>query len=289
MQSHYAVVENDPPKKHGRPSNIAYEDIRIRPRSALTIALMNDTVEHFLEIDQEGVERSSRALVTQNQEDNIILAEAPEPANHQNISQPRETESDTINRVIEDIGPIASEVISNPVLENEQTLSSAEQQVLADIKEVIGKKQVSGCEMEFAPPWTVNQAVEREVCENWTEAYEPIHRNQMPRDANIISSHFVYKVKTDEKGLKKFKARLVIHGNRDDDKDIVRKDAVAANLFITRLLLSVGTILHLKFEVADIKGEFMQSGPITLDIYVKPPKSLQQHRQIYWKLKKLPY
>lgn len=81
----------------------------------------------------------------------------------------------------------------------------------------------------------------------------------MPRDSNIISSHFVYKVNTDEKGVNKFKTRLVIHGNLDGDKDLIRMDSFAANIFITRLILSINTILHFQIGVADIKGAFMQA------------------------------
>lgn len=48
-------------------------------------------------------------------------------------------------------------------------------------------------------------------------------------------------------------------------------------------------MLHLKFGMADMKGALIQSGPITRDIFVKPPKFLEQNRSILWKLKELPY
>lgn len=286
MHDNFVTIENDPRKQNARPSKIAYEDIRFRPQSELTNKLMNDTVEHFLELTHEGAGgMSSHALVTHNlnsdQQMIDTITEADEPTEEQ--------DQDPLQTATRDIGPIAARVIANPEMQEERTLSTAEQQVLNYIESLIGKRQVSGGEMEFAPPWILDRAVKQEVDDNWVDAYEPVHRAQLPRNANIISSHFVYKIKTDESGTKKLKARLVIHGNRDDDKDIIRKDAVAANLFITRLLLSIGTLLRFSFGVADIKGAFMQSGPITRVLFVKPPKLLQSNRNIYWKLKKLPY
>lgn len=112
-----------------------------------------------------------------------------------------------------------------------------------------------------------------------------MHKTHTPRsdalNCNIISSHFVFKAKTDEDGAKILKDRMVKHGNIYDDKDLINKDEVAANLFVPRILLSIGTIMGFKFGVADIKGAFMQSGSISLEIFVKPPKFMEENRNIY--------
>lgn len=50
----------------------------------------------------------------------------------------------------------------------------------------------------------------------------------MPDDANLLSTHFLFKLKKDEKGNIILKARMVVHGNRDEDKYVVSKDAVSA-------------------------------------------------------------
>lgn len=285
VHDHFIIIENDPRKPNARPSKIAYEDVRIRPQSDITSILMSDTVEHFLELTHEGVgEGSSHALVAHNFRPDEQMTDE----DHR-CETSADEQRDVLQRATRDIGSLASRVLEDPALQEERVLTTAEQNVLVNIESVIGKRQVSGSEMQFAPPWILDRAVKREIAENWTEAYEPVHRGQLQKGANIISSHFVYRVKTDELGVKMLKARLVIHGNRDADKDLIRKDAVAANLFITRFLLSVGTLMHFKFGVADIKGAFMQSGPITRELYVKPPKLLQVNRNIYWKLKKLPY
>lgn len=67
------------------------------------------------------------------------------------------------------------------------------------------------------------------------------------------------------------KARIVPHGNHGDEKDTARKDSSNASLFVVRLLLSLVTFLGYRIGTADIKGGFLQSGPITRQIFVRPP------------------
>lgn len=68
--------------------------------------------------------------------------------------------------------------------------------------------------------------------EIWKDAYVDILETELPRDANIISSHVV---KTDDAGGLKLKGRIVVIGIRDADKDLVRSDCAAADTIIVRL------------------------------------------------------
>lgn len=111
----------------------------------------------------------------------------------------------------------------------------------------------------------------------------------MSRAENVISAHFVYKVKSDEKGKKRLKARLCPHGNRDKMKDTIRKDSATAQFDVIRLICSIASILRMRLGCIDVKGAYLQSGPITRDIYVKPPRECNVPRGILWKLTKLPY
>lgn len=89
------------------------------------------------------------------------------------------------------------------------------------------------------------------------------------------------------------KSRIVPHGNRDDEKDSIRKDSATAQLNIIRLVLSLVTFLGFRIGTADIKGAYLQSGPIQRTIYVRPPREwYRRHatdRKVLWKLTKLPY
>ena len=121
----------------------------------------------------------------------------------------------------------------------------------------------------------------------------PVEEKDVAHDANIITSHVVYKIKTGEDGKRTLKSRVVPHGNRDDDKDFIRKDSATAQLNIVRLLLSLVTFLGFRLATSDIKGAYLQSGPIRRAIYVRLPREWYRrhavNRKVLWKLTKLPY
>lgn len=96
-------------------------------------------------------------------------------------------------------------------------------------------------------------------------------------------------MKTEENGKRFTKAQIVPHGNHDDEKDDVRKDSSNAPLFVIRLLLSLVTFFGFRIATADIKGAFLQSGPIKRDLYVRPPRQWSTIQGILRKLLMLPY
>lgn len=160
---------------------------------------------------------------------------------------------------------------------------------LEEIHNVIGSKQVTATKLAFAPPWLLRDALKKEHNSNWADAYKEVEEKEISRSANVISSHVVYRLETDEEGSRMLKARIVTHANHDSEKDDIRKDSSNASLFIVRLLLSLATFLGFRTATADIKGAFLQSGPIDRDIYVRPPRDWGFIRGILWKLLKLPY
>lgn len=106
----------------------------------------------------------------------------------------------------------------------------------------------------------------------------------------MIGSHMVYKVKTDEQGRLKLKARICPHGNGDAEKDEVLKDSTTAQLDIIRIVFTISTLVPFKTGFVDINGAHLQSGPIRRDIYVRPPKELDFSRPgRIWNLAKPPY
>lgn len=50
---------------------------------------------------------------------------------------------------------------------------------------------------------------------NWTEAFTSIPVQAVPRNANVLGSHFVFQIKENNSNELKMKVRLVLHGNRD--------------------------------------------------------------------------
>lgn len=57
---------------------------------------------------------------------------------------------------------------------------------------------------------------------------------------------------------------------------------------ITRLVVALAVISGFQTGTADIKADFIQSGPILREVYVRPPFH-HVKRGLLWKLTKLPY
>lgn len=124
---------------------------------------------------------------------------------------------------------------------------------------------------------------------NWGRVTEKVEAQDIPYDANLLSTHFVFKINKTEQGERTLKASLVVHGNRDDEKEEVCKDAIADEMMMTIFVISLGMIMNFSFGVADIKGAFIQNFPSHRDIYITPPSSYKKRVQVYWKLLALAY
>lgn len=55
---------------------------------------------------------------------------------------------------------------------------------------------------------------------------------------NVVTTHVVYKLKTGGDGTRKLRARIVPHGNREKEKDSIRKDSSSTYLDVVGLWLS---------------------------------------------------
>lgn len=55
------------------------------------------------------------------------------------------------------------------------------------------------------------------------------------------------------------------------------------------MVCSIATILCFRLGCLDIKGAYLQSGPIRREIFVRPPHECAKKRGIIWKLVKHPY
>ena len=152
------------------------------------------------------------------------------------------------------------------------SMESEKGQALDSIHQIHGSNQVSRGKLAFAPSWLLEEAFKKEHDTNWADAYEWVSEYDVPRRANVITSHVVYKLKTDETGNRELKARIVPHGTYDTERNEICKEASTAQRFVIRLLLSLVTFLGFRLGIIDIKGAYLQSGPIKRAIYVRPPR-----------------
>ena len=261
----------------GPACRVAYEDIRLLPQSPLTKRLMESVVDDYLDLPDGGEIDVHIHPANSSPQTNAMMTS--------NVVMRSEGEE----RASRDIGEYATDPSRRMPNELRSTLQSNDQQTLREIYHTIGNRQVTSRDLEFAPAWVIQKAMQKEHRNNWQDAYEEINDKDVPRNSNIISSHALFKIKESEDDSLVMKARFVLHGNRDREKNDIRKDSASADMTIFRLVLSLGVILNFTFGVADIKGAYMQSGPAKREIYVRPPKDWTTTRHTLWKLLKLPY
>lgn len=60
-------------------------------------------------------------------------------------------------------------------------------------------------------------------------------------------------------------------------------------MFLVHLVLALCIKMKFSLAVADIKGSYKHIGPITSNIYVRPPDLPQNQRSISFNLENIPY
>ena len=119
--------------------------------------------------------------------------------------------------------------------------------------------------------------------------YEEVNVKSLPRNSNIISSHHFFNVKNDGEADKlKLKCRMTPHGNKDLEKDMVRKDSRTAQFPVIRTLISICILLDFSFASLDIKSAYLQAGKFPRTIFVRPPKGWAK-AGIVWRILKPAY
>lgn len=252
-------------------SKIAYEDLRLRLNSELAQVLAEGLMEDYIDLKLSPGCNSDTEI---------------EP-----IADGSLMKCNLMNQksVYKDMGDYSMELVENPELKGTHEIQSNEQAILKNIQNVVRSRQVWAGELLFATPWIIQKAVEKGHSDNWTHAYEEVLENSVPRNAIIISSHTIFEVKEDDEKVRKLKARLVTHVNRDDMKNEIRKDFSNADMIIVRLLIGIALCIGFSFGVAGVKSAFLQSGPILREIFVRPAPEFWKRKGVLWKLTKLPY
>ena len=110
-----------------------------------------------------------------------------------------------------------------------------------------------------------------------------VHRSKVPTNANVISSHVLYKIKRRDDGSLTCKARIAPHGNEDRDRLNLKTDSACCPPIGIRVLFSICQLHRWHLTKIDIKGAFLQSGNAQRDVYVIPPRECQD-RQFIWLL-----
>lgn len=112
---------------------------------------------------------------------------------------------------------------------------------------------MSASHLSFAPIWVPAIARASEMEYNWKGAYEEVAERLLPRGANILSCHVVYKVKEGGRRRLNIKERNVKYGHRDRDFFSIRRDSASADFSIVRLVVSLSVMLALPLGTAEVE------------------------------------
>jgi hypothetical protein len=84
--------------------------------------------------------------------------------------------------------------------------------------------------------------------------------------ANVLSTHSFLKIKFVE-GSYRLKCRLVVHGNREEENDALRKDSSTAQSSVIRLILATAMVHNLSVGSIDVVAAYLQSGPLPRRVF----------------------
>lgn len=94
----------------------------------------------------------------------------------------------------------------------------------------------------------------------------------IPENSNVITSHVIYKVKLNDDGSFKMKARIAPQGNKDREKDDLKSDSASCPPTGIRLLLSIAAVRKWPLSQIDFTSAFLQTGAARRDVHVIPPR-----------------
>lgn len=77
------------------------------------------------------------------------------------------------------------------------------------------------------PQYVILNAYDAEEVE-FKKHVKTVFKSDIPPNANVISSHTIYKIKTEENNQLRLKARIAPHGNEDNMKDQLKQTVVCA-------------------------------------------------------------
>jgi len=122
------------------------------------------------------------------------------------------------------LGKFSSTVQANTSsVPSELEVSSTEPTVLSSILEHFGNKSFLKHQAQGFEQFPLINAYQREEG-TFLKTARIIPKDKSTSGANIIGSHTLYKVKHNDDGSLKLKARIAPHGNEDDIKHMLNKD-----------------------------------------------------------------
>ena len=129
------------------------------------------------------------------------------------------------------------------------------------------------------------KAMEKEL-ESWKThgVYREVDRVEAVNQ--IITTRWIFTDKTDENNAPFTKARLVVRGFQDKDKDTVLSESPTAHTESFKVMLAVMPTLGYKPRKMDISTAFLQGKELTRPVYIEPPPEANVDPSKCWLLLK---
>ena len=114
-------------------------------------------------------------------------------------------------------------------------MRSTEQEELTLYVDTFGHKDFMKFQAQGLQSFLLSNAYYKEE-ESFKDTVETVTISQVPENANVITSHVIYKVKKNDDGSFKMKARIAPHGNKDLDRDQLKTDSAVCPPVGVRIL-----------------------------------------------------
>ena len=160
-------------------------------------------------------------------------------------------------------------------------LFSSEQSDLKPMFEHFGNKPFLAYQAQGFPSYMLHNAYHEEE-ESFKRTVRVVARSTVPSNANVISSHVIYKIKVNDDESLKLKARIAPHGNEDSLKHEMRADCSMCAPMGIRLLISIATIYKWRLTKVDVKSAFLQTGAAERQVFVIPPRESSDRFRSSW-------
>lgn len=120
--------------------------------------------------------------------------------------------------------------------------------------------------------------------ESFIKSVKVVARTDVPSNENVVSSHVRYKVKQNDDGTLKLKARIAPHGNEKNVKEVLTKDCTTCPSIVLRIVESIALLFGWTIYKADVNSAFRQTEAADRDVYMKLPRKSRLRSIHQWLL-----